>query len=129
MSAESLIEIMMREAARAMPWGIMILVLILFSGMWLKQEAKEDIQFASQTMIRDVKAAALDPAVFVPLKRKVKEAIQYTAHTAIQEAKDAVLQSDTFVPLKHEVKKAIEYTATTAANQYVRAQRDLNGEQ
>lgn len=126
MNNESLIEVMMREAARAAPWGIMILVLILFSGMWLKQEAKEDIQFASQTVIRDVKAAVLDPAVFVPLKRKAKAAIQYTTHTAIQEAKDAALQSDTFVPMKHEVKKAIEYTAATAANQYVRAQRELN---
>ena len=126
MNDESLIDVMMREAARAVPWGIMLLAVLLIGSMWLKQDAKEVSAFASRAMINNVKKAVLDPKLFVPLKQKTKEAIQYTAHTAIQEAKNAVLRSDTFVPMKHEVKKAIEYTANTAANQYIRAQRVLD---
>ena len=126
MNEGSLIDVMIRETARAVPWGIMLLVVLLIGSMWFKQDAKQVAAFTSQAMVNNVKKAVLDPEVFIPLKQTAKEAVQYTAHTAIQEAKDAVLRSDTVVPIKHEVKKAIEYTAVTAANQYIRAESVLD---
>lgn len=120
------IGLMKREAIRAVPWGVMLLVVILIGGAWLKQEVKEGIEFTSRTVVRDVKVAVLDPGVFMPLKQNAKEAIEFTARAAMQEAKSAVLETDTFVPMKHKVKEAIEYTARTAADQYKRVQTDLN---
>jgi len=125
MADENMVHIMKVEAVRALPWGIMLLVVMLLGGMWIKQEMKEGFEFASRTVVRDVQSAALDPRVFVPLKQNAKEAIQYVTHTAIQEAKDAVLAPRTFVPMKRKVKEAIEYGAVTAADQYERAQRAL----
>lgn len=125
MNDENMAHIIKLEAARALPWGVMVLVVMLFAGMWLKQEIKEGIAFASQTVIQDVRTAVLEPRTFVPMKRKVKEAIQYAAHTAIQQAKDAVLQPQTFVPMKRKVKEAIQYTAKTAADQYERVESDM----
>ena len=119
---ESLGQVMKREAARAVPWGVMLLVVVLISGAWIKQELKEGVEFATQTVLRDTKAAVLDPSV----KQSVRGAIWYTAYVTMQEAKDAVLDADTFVPMKRKVKEAIEYTARTAADQYKRVQTDLN---
>ncbi len=125
MADENMIHVMKVETARALPWGVMMLVVMLLGGMWLKQEVKEGIQFASQTVIRDVRSTVFDPHVLIPLKQNAKEAIQYVTHTAIQQTKDAVLEPQTFVPMKRKVKEAIEYSAIIAADQYERAQRDL----
>lgn len=125
MNEETMFDTMKTEAARALPWGVMLLVVMLLGGMWVKQEMKEGIEFASRTVVRDVQSAALDPRVFVPIKQNAKEAIQYVTHTAIQQVKDAVLAPRTFVPMKRKVKEAIEYGAVTAADQYERAQRAL----
>lgn len=72
MSDEDLIEVMMREAARAAPWGVMLLVVLLFAGMWLKQEIKAGIAFASLTVIQNARAAAPGARSCVSMKRKHK---------------------------------------------------------
>lgn len=126
MNNENLIRLMKRETARSVPWGVMLLVVVLISTAWIKQDVREGVEFTTQTIFRDAKAAVLDPHVFVPLKQSVKRTIRYTAYTAINEAKDAVLTADTFVPMKRKVKEAIEYTARTGADQYKRVQTELN---
>lgn len=72
MSDEDLADLMMREAARAAPWGAVLLVVLLLGGMWLKQEIREGIEFASHTVIHDMRAARLvSPA---PMERGSKRA-------------------------------------------------------
>jgi len=127
MADEDVSQLIRRETARAIPWGVMLLVVMLIGGMWVKHEIREGIEFASQTLIRDAKRAVLDPQVFIPLKKNAREAIQYTARTAMDEAKQAMLATGTFVPIKRNAKEAIEFTAKTAADQYKRVQMELNG--
>lgn len=66
MSDEDLVEVMMREAARAAPWGAMLLVVMLIGGMWLKQEIKDGIAFASHTVIHDVRTVVRGPQDVAP---------------------------------------------------------------
>jgi|AMFO01.1.fsa_nt_gi hypothetical protein len=118
-------ELFVRECVRAIPWGIIVIVLIFLAITMEKQNMKEAIEYAARVSIREAKAAVLEPATFVPLKQKVKAAIEYTARVSAREAKAAVLEPATFVPLKQNVKEAIEFTARTAANEYKRVQLEL----
>ena len=125
MEQTNLARLFVRECVRAIPWGIMVIVLISLAISMEKQNMKEAIEYAAHVSMREAKAAVLDPTTFVPLKRKVKAAIKYTARVSMREAKEAVLEPATFVPLKQNVKEAIEFTARTAANEYKRVQLEL----
>lgn len=82
MEQESLGTIMLREMARAIPWGVMLLIVFLVAGVFLKQEVKESVEYSLKTVIQESKQALLSPEVFIAVKQNAKEAIQYATKEA-----------------------------------------------
>jgi len=85
MENETITDIMIRETARALPWGVMLLVVIAISGTWIKQEVKEAIEFTAGTAVHQAQQVLLDTPTFVRIKQNAKEAIQYATHNAANE--------------------------------------------
>ena len=110
-------ELIRRETVKAIPWGIMLLIVILVGGSFLKQNVKEGVEFALQSTMQEMKIAILDPEVFVPIKQNAKEAVEFVMSTTISEAKKAALDTDTFVRVKQNAKEAIEFTAKKVAEE------------
>lgn len=85
MEQESIGTIMRREAARATPWGIMLLVVVYATGSMIKQDVKEAVEFSFSTAVKEARQAVLAPEVFTAVKQNTKEAIQYATRSAADE--------------------------------------------
>lgn len=77
--------LMLREAARAVVWGAMLLVVVFISLGWAKQQVKEGVEFTAHAVVQEAKKAVLAPDTFVPIKKNAKEAIEFAAKKAADE--------------------------------------------
>jgi len=118
MAQKNYSELMLQETVKVIPWGIMLLIVVLIGSSWIKQDVKEGIEFTVQTTADKAKSIVLDSSVITPLKQNIKEAVEFAMKTAISEAKNAVLDTDTFTRIKQNTKEAIEFTSKTAAREF-----------
>jgi len=118
MAQKNYSELILQETARVIPWGIMLLLVVLIGSSWIKQDVKEGVEFAVQTIADKAKSTVLNPGIITPLKQNTKEAVEFVMKTAIAEAKNTALDTGTFMRIKQNAKEAIEFTSKTAAREF-----------
>ena len=97
--------IFLKELVRAIPWGIVILIVLFISiGFW-GQTLKNSIKFAQGGAIITATCLMANPEVAELVKRNIKEGIEYSLGVTKREVKNLLKDPQ----LKQDVKEALEY--------------------
>lgn len=107
MKENGLGNLFLKHLVMAVPWGIVLLVILFISAVGIKQQVKEGIQYAIRTSIQETANFAYSYNVVVPVKKNVKEGIEFIAKTAKNEVKDFLKDPE----IKQDVKEALEYSS------------------
>jgi len=104
--SDSVGTIFMREVARATPWGLMIIVVVLICLGFFNYTGKKLISYAQQNAANTVRQIATDQVFVEGVKRNIKEGIEYTLTKAGWEIRSILKDPE----LKQDMKEALEYT-------------------
>jgi hypothetical protein len=102
-------ETLVREIARIIPWGILVLFLL-----WMGQVivVKPLVEALGDAAVRSVRSAILEnPRVIVAVKQNVKEAMEFATATAVRTVKSELNNRKFMRRVKDNVKKGIDYAA------------------
>lgn len=105
MKENSLGDLFVRHLVMAIPWSIILLLVLFISAVGIKQQVKEGIQYAIRTSIHETANVAYSYNVVVPVKKNVKEGIEFVAKTAKNEIKSLLKDPE----IKQDIKEALEY--------------------
>jgi len=106
MKDNSLGNLFLRHLVMAIPWSIILLLVLFISAVGVKQQIKEGIQYAVKTSIQETVHFAYSYNVVVPVKKNVKEGIEFVAKTAKNEIKSLLKDPE----IKQDIKEALEYS-------------------
>lgn len=104
-SQVSYVSLFARELVRALPWGIVFLIVLLVFLIGVKRNFVTIADFALQSSAQQVKSMMLDPHIVGGLKNTVKNGVSYGLMTG----KDTLFRTVADPYFKDEVKKAIDY--------------------
>jgi len=99
-------DLFLRHLVMAIPWSIILLLVLFISAIGIKQQIKEGIQYAIKTSIHETASFAYDFNVVIPVKKNVKEGIEFVAKTAKNEIKSLLKDPE----IKQDIKEALEYS-------------------
>lgn len=102
----SLGDLFVRHLVMAIPWSIILLLVMFISAVGIKQQVKESIQYAIRMSIQETANFAYSYNVVVPVKKNVKEGIEFVAKTAKNEIKSLLKDPE----IKQDIKEALEYS-------------------
>lgn len=94
--------VFIREFARAIPWGIVIIITALICFSFIGYGGKKLIDHAQRNAANIVRQIVTDKVLVEGIKRNIKEGIEYTK----KEVKSVLMDPE----LKQDVKEALEYT-------------------
>ncbi|MBC8392140.1 MAG: hypothetical protein H8E17_06215 [Deltaproteobacteria bacterium] len=120
MKENDLGNLFVRHLVMAVPWGIMLLIVLFISAIGIKQQVKEGIQYAIRTSVNEAANFAFQYSVVVPVKQNIKEGVEFVAKAASKELREGFefaaktarkeikgLLADPEV--KQDLKEALEY--------------------
>ncbi len=107
MKENGLGNVFLKHLEMAVPWGIILLLVLFVSAVGIKQQIKEGIQYGIRTSIQETANFANNYNVVVPVKRNIKEGIEFVAKTAKNEVKDILKDPE----IKQDLKEALEYSS------------------
>ncbi len=88
MEQEKLSKVFLRHLVMAIPWGIMVLLVLFIAAAGMKQPLKKAVGYGMRTAVHETADYVLESKNFVPAKQNMKEAIEFVALTASDEVKD-----------------------------------------
>ncbi len=120
MKENDLGNLFVRHIVMAVPWGIMMLIVLFIAAIGIKQQAKEGIQYAIRTSVNEAADFAFQYSVVVPVKQNIKEGVEFVAKAVSKElregfefaAKTARKEIKSLLAdpeVKQDLKEALEY--------------------
>lgn len=94
--------VFIREFARAVPWGIVVIITALICFSFIGYGGKKMIDYAQRNAANTIRQIVTDPVLVEGIKRNIKEGIEYTKNEVMSVLMDP--------ELKQDVKEALEYT-------------------
>lgn len=79
-------KVFMREAARAAPWGFMIIIVAVLCLGFINYTGTKLITYAQENAARTIRQLAADPYIVGGIKTNIKEGIEFTVATAGRES-------------------------------------------
>jgi len=107
-SQTSYISLFARELIRALPWGIVFMIVLLIFMIGVKRNFMAMADYALQRSTQQVKSMMLDPRIVAGVKNSVKNGVDYGLMTG----KETLFRTVADPYFKDEVKKAIDYWRT-----------------
>ncbi|MBW1613247.1 MAG: hypothetical protein JRF08_00085 [Deltaproteobacteria bacterium] len=106
MKENSMVQLFVRNLVMAIPWGIILLLVVFIAAVGIKQQVKEAMQYGIRTAIYTTGNFAFDYNTIVPVKQNIKEGVEFVAKTTKNEIKN--LLDDPQV--KNDLKEIFEYS-------------------
>ena len=97
--------IFLKELVRAIPWGIVILIVLFISIGFLGRTLKNSIEFAQGGAVITATGLIANPEITELIKQNIKEGIEYSLAVTKREVKSILKDPQ----LKQDVKEALEY--------------------
>jgi len=98
--------VFVREFARAVPWGIVVIITFLICFGVTIYGGKNMINYAQRNAANTIRQIVADPILVEGIKRNIKEGIEYTLTRTKNEVKSVLTDPE----LKQDAKEALEYT-------------------
>ena len=108
-SQVSYVSLFARELVRALPWGIVFLIVLLIFLIGVKRNFVAMADFVLQSSTQQVKSMMLDPRIVGGFKNTVKNGVNY----GVMMGKDTLFRTVADPYFKDEVKKAVDYWRQT----------------
>jgi len=120
MKENGLGNLFVRHLVMAVPWGIMMLIVLFIAAIGVKQQVKEGIEYAIRSSVNEAADIAFQYSVVVPVKQNIKEGVEFVAKAASKElregfefaAKTARKEIKSLLAdpeVKQDLKEALEY--------------------
>jgi hypothetical protein len=106
-------KVFMREAARAAPWGFMIIIVAVLCLGFINYTGTKLITYAQENAARTIRQLAADPYIVGGIKTNIKEGIEFTLTKASWEMR-GILRDTEF---KENIKELIGFTVATAGRE------------
>lgn len=97
--------VFVREFARAIPWGIVILIVLFISIGFFGQTLRSSVEFAQKNAVITTTGLMANPVIAETVKRNIKEGIEYTLKVTKRETRNLLNDPQ----LKQDVKEALEF--------------------
>ena len=110
---DSVSTVFMREVARATPWGLMIIIVVLLCLGFVNYTGKKLINYAQANAAQTIRQVLTDPDIVRGVRKNVKKGIEYTFGKAAGELKKTLRDPE----LKQDLKEAVEYTFSKAGSE------------
>lgn len=98
--------VFVREFARAVPWGIVVIITFLICFGITIYGGKNVINYAQENAADTIRRIVTDPVLVEGIKRNVKEGVEYTLTRTKTEVRSVLTDPE----LKQDMKEALEYT-------------------
>ncbi len=98
--------VFVREFARAVPWGIVVIITVLICFSFISYGGKKMIDYAQRNAANTIRQIVTDPVLVEGIKVNIKEGVEYTLTRAKTEIRNVLTDPE----LKQDVKEALEYT-------------------
>ncbi len=98
--------VFVREFARAVPWGIVVIITVLICFGFISYGGKKMIDYAQGNAANTIRQVVTDPILVEGIKRNIREGIEYT----LTRTRNEVMSVLTDPELKQDAKEALEYT-------------------
>ncbi len=110
---DSVSTVFMREVARATPWGLMIIIVVLICLGFVNYTGKQLINHAQANAAQTIRELVTDPDIVRGVRKNVKNGIEYTFGIAAGEFQKILRDPE----LKQDLKAAVEYTFSKAGSE------------
>ena len=98
--------VFIREFARAVPWGIVVIITVLICFSFIGYSGKKMIDYAQGNAANTIRQIVTDPVLVEGIKRNIREGVEYTLTRTKAGVRDILADPE----LKQDVKEALEYT-------------------
>jgi hypothetical protein len=102
---DSVSQVFMREAARATPWGLMIIIVVLICLGFVNYTGEQLINYAQSNAAKTIRNVMTDREIVEGFRKNVKKGIEYTFGKAAGEFRKVLRDPQ----LKQDLKEAVEY--------------------
>ncbi|MBN2686866.1 MAG: hypothetical protein JXR85_01705 [Deltaproteobacteria bacterium] len=103
--SDSVSKVFMREAARATPWGLMIIIVVLICLGFINYTGKQLVNYAQENAARTIRQVVTNHEIVEGFRQNVKKGIEYTFGKAAGEFRKVLRDPQ----LKQDMKEAVEY--------------------
>ncbi|HEU18848.1 MAG TPA: hypothetical protein ENO00_05605 [Deltaproteobacteria bacterium] len=110
---DSVSTVFMREVARATPWGLMIIIVVLICLGFVNYTGKKLITYAHSNAAQTIRQVMTDPDIAREVEKNVTQCIDYTFGSAAAEFRKTLQDPE----LKQNLKDAVAYTFSKAGSE------------